>query len=65
MLLDVFRCLQKVIIVVNMVTRKKIDCRGPFRTHSNICGGAYLIVKGFQPSTFSARKLHARCSNGF
>ena len=60
----IFRSLQKVNIVIDMVARKTCHNTGTFRTHSNIYDGAFLLVKGFQPSTTLAKKVHCRCSTG-
>ena len=38
-------CFQKVIIIDHK--KKHTTIEGTFRTHSNICDGAFLLVKGF------------------
>ena len=56
MFLDIFSCLQKVNVVVNMVAKKTCDYRSTFRAHPNIYDADFFLVNGFQPSTFYNKK---------
>ena len=55
MFLDIFICLQKVIIVVNMVTRKNMTKKAHLKP-TRISTRAFLLVRGIQPSTFFNKK---------
>lgn len=66
MFLDIFRCLQKLIIIVNIVTGNHVIQRH-IRTQLNIYDGDFFveIMKDFQPSTDFSKRLDRRCSTGF
>ena len=66
MLLDIFRCLQKIIIIINKVKGNHV-IQKHIRTQLNIYDGDFFteIIKDFQPSIDFSKRLHRRCSTGF